>query len=180
VFGTGVPVWADRIREVAEAVTQYLRERGDGGAPDAAAVSMLACRAFTSIGERDAARRVLVFGTGLVRPAQWEVTGHEKMWVVDLRSFTVRNGGNLEMVLFGSLMIVLDATAEVWDSTGGQGVLGLRHVCATASALAGVGAEPRAVAGLADEIRDVCAMKLRQIGRGRSWHGVPRVMNLDS
>jgi len=165
--------------ELAKAVASFLEEYQDSGSyVDSGYLVMLASRALTSLGERRAAHRLLVFGSGLVHPSEWEVTGGEEVWTLDLRQITVRNDAALELIFFAGLNIVLAAIADVWDPSDGRGILGLRHVCGTASALLG-GGKPGAVSALADEIRIVCEAKLSQVHGERRWRHVPKVMNLD-
>lgn len=165
--------------ELATAVAAYVEQHEESGAyVDSGYLVMLASRALSTLGEQAAAHRLLVFGSGLVRPAEWEVTGGDDIWTLDLRQMSVRDDIGLELVFFSSLNIVLASIAEVWDATGGHGVLGLRHVCGTASALLG-GGKPRAVSALAAEIRAACEAKLRQVQAERDWRYVPDVMNLD-
>ncbi len=165
--------------ELAVAVASFLDQHQDSGSyVDSGYLVMLASRALSSLGETQAAHRLLVFGSGLVRPAEWEVTGNEAVWTLDLRRMTICDDAGLELVFFSSLNIVLSSIAEVWDATDGAGVLGLRHICSTASVLLG-GGKPGAVTALADEIRSVCESKLSQIYGERKWRHVPSVMNLD-
>jgi hypothetical protein len=165
--------------ELAAAVAAFVEQYQDSGTYiDSGFLVMLASRALSSLGEAHAAHRLIVFGSGLVKPSEWEVTGGEEVWTLDLRQMTVRDDAALELVFFSSLNIVLASIADVWDASGGRGVLGLRHVCTTASALLG-GGKPRAVSALADEIRRTCEAKLTQVHGERSWSHVPEVMNLD-
>jgi len=165
--------------ELAVAVASFLEDYQDSGSyVDSGYLVMLASRALSSLGEKQAAHRLLVFGTGLVRPSEWEVTGSEAVWTLDLRRMSVRDDAALELVFFNSLHIVLSSIAEVWDRSEGEGVLGLRHVCSTASALLG-GGKPGAVAALADEIQKTCEAKLSKVHAERKWRHTPTVMNLD-
>jgi hypothetical protein len=138
---------------------------------------VLAARALSAVGEGDAAKRVYLFGSGLVSPSEWEITGREAVWTVDLLRIAVSEESAHEMILFVSLHLVLDAMAGVWDSSGGRGTLGLRHVCETARVLSGN--DSRGAARAAAEIRDWCCAKLRQLARTRAWTDVPQVLNLD-
>jgi len=139
---------------------------------------MLASQALSSIGQTQAAHRLLVFGSGLVRPSEWEFTGGRDVWTLDLQQMTIKNSGMLEMVFFNSLNIVLASIADVWEPTSGHGVLGLRHVCDSASALLG-GAKQKAVGALAEEIKARTRSKLKQIHDERKWQYIPEVINLD-
>jgi len=169
-----------QAEEIAVAVSAFLAEHElTDSFIDAGYLVMLASRAMSSIGEETSALRLVVFGTGMVRPSEWEVTGGKEVWTVDLKQMTVKESTSLELVVFNSLNIVLDSIADVWDGSRGRGVLGLRHVCTTATALLGVGRATKAVADLSDEIRSLCEAKLEQIRSNRHWDSVPEVMNLD-
>jgi hypothetical protein len=139
---------------------------------------MLSSRALTSIGEHRAAQRVLVHGTGLVRPAQWEVTGGDAMWVLDLKQITVLSDTCLELVLFQSLNLIVETLADVWNETAGRGVLGLRHVSSAASRLLGR-EDGKQLEEMAREIRGVCEDKLAKIAGERGWDDTPSIMDLD-
>jgi len=167
------------IQELAKAIDHFLQEHGHGPAVEARYLVMLAARALSSVGEGKAARRLLLYGTGLVKPSEWDVTGGEAMWVLDLRQITLRGDAPLELVFFGSLNIIMETIAEVWDVTQGEGTLGLRHVCGAVNALMGGAGSHRDASALADEIRTVCRQKLEQIGRERGWEQTPQIMDLD-
>lgn len=179
VCGENVPVDSCTIKELARAVESFLQQECDCSFADSKYLVMLASHALSSIGERHVARRLLVFGTGLVRPAQWEVTGEEAIWVLDLKQMTVRDDGFLELVFFNSLNIILESIADVWDESSGQGVLGLRHVYSTSLALLGCSRKKREAMALAEEIKTLCSGKLGEIRDERGWKDSPLVMNLD-
>ena len=165
--------------DLAIAVASFLDQNYDSGSfVDSGYLVMLASRALSSVGESQAAHRLLVFGSGLVRPSEWEVTGGQDVWTLDLRQITVRESATLELVFFTSLNIVLASIADVWEQSQGHGFLGLRHVCDTASALLG-GGNKKSVAALSDEIKHACEAKLVQIHDDRLWDHVPSIMNLD-
>lgn len=168
---------AGSVEEVARAVELYLEEYGSG-AVDSTCLVMLASQALSNLGEGKAAHRLLLFGTGLVRPSEWEVTGGEAMWVVDLKQVTMRQDAPLELIFFNCLNLVLDAIAEVWDGSGGSGILGLRHVSAAASALLNT-SKKRDLAAFAKEIKAACVCRLEQLGGQRNWSSTPVVMDLD-
>ncbi len=177
--GDALQLDTTQAAELATAVASFVEQYQDSGAyVDSGYLVMLASHALSSLGEKQAAHRLVVFGSGLVRPAEWEVTGGEEVWTLDLRQMTVRDDAALELVFFNSLNIVLGSIVDVWDASLGRGVLGLRHVCSTASALLS-GGKPRAVSALADEIRRTCEAKLEQVHGERKWQHVPSVMNLD-
>lgn len=166
------------IDELAAAVASYIQESSTSDAVSSAYLVMLSSRALTSIGEHRAAQRVLVHGTGLVRPAQWEVTGEDSMWVLDLKQITMLAEASLELVLFQSLNLIVETLADVWNDTSGRGVLGLRHVSSAAARLLG-SAGDRRLEEMAREIRGVCEDRLRRIADERGWVETPAIMDLD-
>lgn len=176
ICGKDVLLQTSDAEEVARAVEDFLDLRGTS-AEESRFLMVLAARALSAVGEGEAARRVYLFGSGLVSPSEWEITGREAVWTVDLLRMSVNEEAAHEMLLFVSLHLVLDAMAGVWDSSSGRGTLGLRHVCATARVLSG--RDGRGAARAAAEIRDWCSAKLRQLAGTRSWADVPQVLNLD-
>lgn len=169
---------ASAIRELAKAVDAYLREKGENYCVDSQYVLMLASRALDSIGEGEAAKRLLLFGSGLVKPSEWDVSGGETVWVVDLRQLTLREDAPIELVFFASLSMILDCIAEVWDESSGKGILGLRHICSAVCDLVGDSNVKRRKK-LAAEIKDVCGRRLEQMKCERKWTSVPEVIDLD-
>ena len=165
------------VDEIARAVELYLEEYGEG-AVDRSHLVMLASHALSTLGEGEVAHRLLLFGTGFVCPSEWEVSGGDAMWIVDLKQITVRQDAALELIFFNCLNIVLDAVAEVWDRTRGKGVLGLRHVSAAASALLNTD-NKRDLAGFAREVKEACSNRLEQLRGERDWSSAPVVMDLD-
>ncbi len=169
---------AGQMEELAAAVADFVEETAGADHVDSTYLVMLSYKALQALGETRAAHRMLVFGAGLVRPAFWEVTGGDAMWVLDLREITVATGVSLELLFFRSLTAILDVLAEVWDATSGRGVLGLRHLSAAGAAILGSD-DARRVTGISRDIRGMCADKLAQLGRDRSWTDAPMVMDLD-
>ena len=179
LYGKHFPLSSWSVEELARAVERFLEQEGNRGVVDSTRLVLLASRALSSIGEERTARRFVLFGTGLVRPSEWEVTYGEEMWVLDLKQMTVRDDAALELLFFAGLRVILESVADVWDESGGSGVLGLRHVCAAASAVMGDSGDREKVLALSAEIKDLCGRKLRQVGRERGWKDVPQLMNLD-
>ena len=174
----GVLSGPESVEEMARAVEQFLEQTGAGEAVDANYLVMLASQALSSLGENGAARRLLLFGSGLVRPSEWEVSGDRAMWVLDLKQIAVREDAALELILFNSLNMILDAIADVWDASRGDGVLGLRHVCQSATLLLGAPTAPQ-VARLSEEIKTACVRRLERLESARGWSRHPDVMDLD-
>jgi len=166
------------VEEVARAVEFFLSQQGSEGIVDSRSVNLLASQALHSLGEGRAARSLVLFGTGMIRPASWEISGDRDMWVLDLREMTVRSDAVLELIIFNGLSIVLDSIADIWDETGGLGILGLRHVWSTARGLLGP-ADAAAARELESEIVALCTNKLQKQRTERGWANCPEVVNLD-
>jgi len=168
------------VVELARAVEHFINESGAADSVQSDHLTILASKALTSIGEMGAARKLVLFGTGMVRPSEWVITGFESAWVLDLRRITVRNDTSLELVFFTNLDTIVNSIADVWDGSDGRGVLGLRHVCAAAASLLGSVDNKKKLAGLALEIKALCSSRLEQIRKVRGWGSAPVVMNLDT
>jgi len=169
---------AATVEEVARAVEFFLKQQGAHEIVDTRSVNLLASQALHSLGEGGAARSLVLFGTGMLRPASWEISGDRDMWVLDLREMTVRSDAVLELIIFNGLSIVLDSIADIWDATEGIGILGLRHVWSTAHGLLGP-ADAAAARELESEIVSLCTRKLQKQRSDRGWKSCPEVVNLD-
>ena len=160
--------------EVARAVECFVEQDCGEARLDARALVLM-----TSVGRTGVARRFLLHGTGLVKPSEWEVSRGETMWVVDLKQLTVLDGAPLELIFFTGLGIIIETLSDLWDSTQGRGVLGLRNVCGTAEMLLGQGGKLSDIVSLSDEIQRHCNDRLDRLCRNRGWQERPQVMNLD-
>jgi hypothetical protein len=176
---------ADEVRfdpehfgEVSRAVESFLESCG-GSSVDSRFLVLLASQALSAGGEQVAARRLLILGAGLVVPSEWQVSRDKDVWVLDLRQMTVPAGAEMELTLFTCLAGVLDAVADIWDATRGRGVLGLRHVCATAWAFADEPCRKRKALDLVEEIRAMCIRRFERMADARGWGEVPDVLNMD-
>ena len=167
------------VDEMAKAVEHFLLHEKHDACVEPAALVVMASQALAGLGQQGAARRLLLFGTGLVRVSEWEVTGGQSIWVLDLRRMVARCEPTLEIAFFNALNIVLDAVAEFWDESGGVGLLGLRNVSATAARLLEGRRGDVRVAALAAEILARCRRKLELLGTEREWRETPRVLELD-
>jgi hypothetical protein len=168
------------LRELASSVVSVVGSDGASLSADSGALVVLASKALHSIGERDAARRLVVLGGGLVSPSVWEVTGQDTVWVLDLEKMSLQEGASLELVLFGILQAVIQAVADVWDESGGEGTLGLRNVNGTARVILGRRrGNKQALRRMAEEISGWCEARLERVAHDRGWQTVPRVMDMD-
>lgn len=139
-------------------------------------LSRLTARAFGSLGRPDAARRVLVLGSGLVRPAEWLAAHPRAVWTLDLERLLRKDGDHLELALFRGLSVILNAMADLWTSTSGSGLLGLRRASPAVRLILGTDAAPEAVQGLRREISAFCWARLSSVARERGWDACPRVL----
>jgi hypothetical protein len=178
VCGQQVLGSAENVAELARAVDGFLQQEGRQWV-DSGHLIVLASQALSALGEQQAARKLSILGTGLVRPSEWTVTGAQSAWVLDLNQMTVRADAALELVFFQALDIVIECIGEVWDESAGKGTLGLRHVCLAAQALLGSAKPDKHSESLAGEIVTACREKLARVGSARGWKRVPQVMNLD-
>jgi hypothetical protein len=167
----------DHAADLAYAVTCFLQDDLAEESVSGPALHQLVAQALSAVGEPHAARRVFLHGAGLVRPSEWTVTGRDAAWILDLRQMTVYADVSIELVLFRCLNSVVDSMADVWDETGGEGVLGLKHVAAAAGACAS--GSTAGTRNLAEEIKDICRGRLHRLRAARGWTHVPRVMNME-
>lgn len=178
-FGGEFGLGPHTLEELSRAVECFLDVEDQRPAVESRYLVMLASRALSSIGEGEAARRLLLLGTGLLRPAEWEITGGKTMWVLDLRQMSIRGDAALELVFFGCLRIVLDSIADVWDPSRGCGILGLRHICSVAGQLLGNRPRGRRSGEMSREIIEACRSNLRRIRNQRNWSEIPEILDLD-
>jgi hypothetical protein len=178
VCGVDLMVDPANVDNIARAVEMFLEQKNGDGAVESKYLVLLASKALHSVGEEQAARRMLLFGTGLVKPSEWEFSAGSEMWVLDLKQMTIKTDAFIELVFFNSLNVVLESTADIWDNSQGHGVLGLQHVCSVATALFGAAAKKKEEA-IADEIKSLCVRKLDSLRQQRGWRETPRITNLD-
>jgi hypothetical protein len=195
-------------REVAEAMAAFIEEHHARGGLPSEYVLLLTARALWSLGEEQAARRLMaVRGRELSLPAafadaalapdaavaHWHILLAARvlrpsplagvpagaLWVLDLERIVAPSPAGLELAALALVRAVLDRAAGLWDGAEGRGLLGLRHARAMA---AGILESPRHSAkstALVAEIRDGCARQLQLIKHARGWRETPRVMVLD-
>ncbi|MCL1857045.1 MAG: hypothetical protein FWF84_05350 [Kiritimatiellaeota bacterium] len=175
-FGEDASPGEETIAAVAAAVEKAMADYGEDLTREGRVIE-LSSHALHALGETATARRLLVFGSGMVKAAIWEFSGGDPLWILDLRTMTVGEGAPLEMTLFLSLFAVLDTVADVWNAASGRGTLGLRHVLTTAELLAPQG-RPKQRRDLSDEILRRVHDRLAHIARLRAWAAVPDVIPL--
>lgn len=160
------------------AVASYLEsEGGEAGVfIGSGQLVMLASRVLRSLGAGPSAHRLTIFGTGLVKPSAWTLSGGGSAWRVDMQRLLTQSDAALEMVLFACVQAILDCLAEAWDSTNGHGSLVLRGLDQVAADLLQRREQTRPVRQLVDEVRAHCEARLRQMQTQRSWQFVPALM----
>ena len=167
---------------MATAVQRVL-EDCNGNVSDEGRVVELSARTLDALGDTLAARRLLVFGTGLVKTSLWEFSGKDPVWRLDLRKLVIDSGVQIEMAIFKSLSLVLETIADVWDASSGKGGLGLKHILSTAEQMYGEadGLKHRNKRNhdFAHEVLDRCRMKLADLASVRNWTSTPAVLSLD-
>jgi hypothetical protein len=142
-------------------------------------LSRLTARALGSLGRPEAARRVLVMGSGLVRSTRWLAAQPVPVWTLDLPRLLRRESDQLELALYPALASILDAMAGLWDGASGSGRLGLRGPGAAARLVLGPAARGERRLAFRRELRGFCETRLEAIGAGRGWTDRPDVLFID-
>ena len=139
----------------------------------------LVSQALEATGEVVLARRLHIFGSSVVYPASWVVTGHQTVWVLDVARLLTKQDPPMELALFGRVISALTTFADVWDGTSGQGVLGLKGLSAAARLVLGVEAQGPSVQDLTAELHQLGVRHLELMCHRRQWTHTPAVMSLD-
>ncbi len=169
---------SDELRELAAGVAWHAAAlpRPPAGQGE---LSRLTARALGSLGRPDAARRVLVLGSGLVRSSEWLAASPRIVWTLDLHRLLLREADHLELALFLALDVILDAIAGLWDASSGAGLLGLRRAGTAARVLLGPNAPRTRIARLRHEVRGLCEKRLVILAAERGWADRPQVLFTD-
>ncbi len=183
--GDAVP---EHVEDVAAAVAAYATKHQDQFSVSSEYITFLVSRALHALGELSAAESIgfqrtshaveaaaqfrdvppalwSVFASRLVRPTRWLMDGGKVIWVLDLSRFRSDADLCLELAFHQAIRSILRAVAEIWDHTGGRGILGLR----------GVSKCGRSVS----DVQTLCGDLLRKIGSERGWVASPQVLSLD-
>lgn len=166
------------IGPLARVIDHYLSSAGIRDVDDNSRLIMMVAKVLGSIGRDGEARKLFILGSGMLKPAEWEISRGESMWILDLKTMTLKVDSSLEILFFCSLNVVMDSIADLWDESCGFGVLGLKNVYSAASAMMGSPSDERTSAFLG-EIKGLCDSKFRQFAEERKWQSVPDVLNLD-
>lgn len=181
---------------VALAVAAYCKDAPLPTDDSAETIALLTARALASVGEHEAARRVLaaeppleplvgnldphrcspmtfsLIGRGVLRAVRWPVLGPGFVVVVDLRKIRRDASCLLEIAYAQTMHRLVDACLDLWEATAGEGVLALRGLSVHEAVAARAGALRSELAAWARE-------RLAQQADARGWRRRPRVIELD-
>lgn len=178
VCGEGSAI--EHIGDVAHAVASFLARQGDIPVSGSRKALPLVLRALLSIGSHRNARKLVLLRAGIVYPSVWHSVNEAAMWVLDVKRLALSDGPDLEIAWFDSLGMTLDAIADVWDESLGRGVLGLKHLRATAAMFLGCPRKSQRVVSLVNEIKTLCSFRLERLRCVRGWMESPHVISLDA
>lgn len=166
------------IDEMSHAISVYLEDSSDRAGFFVAdgQLLVLASQALQSVGERKAATRMLMLGSGFARPVSWLVTEQDAGWTLDVARISTDASGGLEMVFFRCLHAALEALAESWHAHGGQVVVVLRGAEEAGAKLLGRPASARQVQAFVVEVEASCREKLQFLSDQYGWGAVPTLL----
>ncbi len=174
-----IPIKEVEVEALAAALRKVFQERGETD-PSPFQVVELSARTLRELGAVQAARLLLIFGSGIVQPSIWEISGGDRIWMLDLQRLTFNADMQLELTFFRLLDTALLSMSEVWNASSGRGRLGLRHVRGTAEHLLSGRAEPTRIGRLfAREVLLRSQARLEHLASHRHWKHVPEVISLD-
>ena len=179
VYSDGCPITSSNIEEIAKAVASFVNDKCDCSIVSSRSLAIFASKALEALGERNVAKRLIIFETGLIMPSEWEVSGQDNMWIIDLKQMTVSDTEHIELIFFKGLISIIECIADLWDNSGGRGTLGLRNVCSSAEAFSSAADSGNKRNKMVREIVSLCSEKLKLISAQKGWEYCPRVMNLD-
>ena len=171
-----------RVAEAASGVAAYLADpAGATDAPvDTARLCALLSEALEANGDRLLACRIRSFGDAVVYAGQWHAAPGQPVWILNVGRLIEPGEGGMEILLFERLRLTLESFGDVWDSTQGRGVLGLRDLRGAVRRLVGGRARSSRVVMMTDTIQRFCADRLEVMRTRRAWRGTPLVMCLHS
>jgi hypothetical protein len=166
----------DHALEIARGIAAFMREKGWTPGRNSSGWRILAARALRGAGRGEAAARLVLLGSGLVRSRTSVVATGGSMWVLDLERLSVRNDEKMEMMLSACVSSVVESICHVWDESGGRGTLGLSRLGRAAARVCG---DKRRGGAFARELRQLCRDRLAKLKQRRGWQYCPVVMDLD-
>lgn len=148
--------------------------------PDFQQIIQYSAKALSDIGSETMARRVLVFGSGLVDRCFWQISAGHRMWMLDVGLLFSRTEPLLELTVVMALALVMDSISEVWDESRGRGVLGIRALEELAGRICADGGRrgQRRRERLADDLLYFIKMRLEAEASSRDWQRAPDVVIL--
>ncbi len=192
----------ESLTELAQVVAEFCTEQGYEQQIPSDFLALALTRALRGIGEGQAAQRLEearassrqdvalldatwpgaidaetwnIFASRLMRPSRWFTGDGQIMWVLDFSRLSQDVDLSIELALLPSLRILLERMADVWDSSGGAGTLGLREAPAFFS---WSGKRKSARRGGID-LAAYCEAVLGKIQEHRGWKAAPRVVRMD-
>ncbi|HEY5653059.1 MAG TPA: hypothetical protein VIR63_01675 [Pontiella sp.] len=188
---------------IAASVAMYCREFCSHGVQHSD-LMLLVARAFCSVSEQAAAERILksmqphgrhverwleilselhhfpallpYFSLGIIRPADWVGAQLDRMWILDFERLQLSESERHEMVLYRSVRTIVEHMFMFWDSTAGEGVLGLKGL-----ATLKVSENKRSGYTLttAEDLLKYVSGLFRQRQDLHGWSAVPTLLNLE-
>lgn len=110
-------------------------------------------------------------GGGMVRPSRSAVSGDGPCWTLNLTCLSSSAGDLAELALPARVNRILTRTAEIWDETGGTGVLGISRPLAPGRV--------HLNRLFREEIPGICRRILERIQPERGWHRIPAICRLE-
>ncbi len=171
-----------RVAEAASGVAAYLVAPGSDTAvaTDTPRLCALLSEALEASGDRVLACRIKAFGSAVVYAGQWHAAPNEPVWILNVGRLIGPGELGMEILLFERLRLLLESFADVWDRTGGRGVLGLRDLRGAAQRLVTRPTRSRHVEAMASTIRRFCVDRFDALRERRQWMVAPTVMSLHS
>lgn len=171
-----------RVAEAASGVAAYLvaPEADASAAVDTPRLCALLSAALDASGDRALACRIRSFGSAIVYAGQWHAVPGERIWILNVGRLLEPGESGMEILLFDRVRTVIDSFADVWDSTRGHGILGLRDLRGGARRVLSTQASERRVEALSETIRCFCVDRLTNLCERRQWIMAPTVMCLHS
>jgi hypothetical protein len=116
------------------------------------------------------------FSLGIIRPADWAGAQVDRMWILDLGRLRLSEAERHEMMLYGSLRVMIENMLVFWDATGGEGVLGLKGL---GSFNVESKSRSRQTFTSADDLLRYIGNVFLQQKDLRNWQAIPSLLNLD-
>lgn len=116
------------------------------------------------------------FSTGIVRPADWAGARQDRMWTLDLGRLVLEDAEKHEMMLYRSLRAIIESMLVFWDTTAGEGVLGVKGLAAFNLE---VDVRHRQTLTHPGDLLGYIDGLFRREKERRGWVTVPELLNLD-